>query len=156
MIVRSTSKSHAELDLAAAAKLFAAEMTDKKLSGELITSAFDLYSVETLRDCHDLRAGDAFPTDVFVFGKGEPDDPACTKVGGRPFWPTDMDWPNASTGSPCHFLAQFNFGDSMDIIDADLPGTILLLLTENEDDWLWGDDGLTFHWVSASVTLRRI
>ncbi|QDT01342.1 DUF1963 domain-containing protein [Adhaeretor mobilis] len=155
MIERNTSKAHAELDLATAATLFDAEMSDKKLSGELITSAFDLYSVETLRDRHKLRVGDTFPTDVFVFGKGEPDDPACTKVGGRPFWPDDMEWPNASTGSPCRFLAQFNFGDSMDIIDADLPGTILLLLTENEDDWLWGDDGLTFHWVSAAATPRR-
>ena len=155
MIEHNTSKSHLELDFAAAAKLFDAELADKKLSGELITSAFDLYAVETLRDRHSLRVGDPHPTDIFVFGKGEPVAPACTKIGGRPFWPNDRDWPSASDGSLCHFLAQFNFADSLDIIDCNLPGTILLLLTENEDDWLWADDGLTFHWVSADVTPRN-
>jgi uncharacterized protein YwqG len=49
-------------------------------------------------------------------------------------------------------LAQFNFADSIDIIGDDLPGTVLLLLTDSKDDWLWGDDGLSFHWVSVDIT----
>ena len=153
MILRTSSKkAHSDIDLTAAAEAFAEHASEEKLSGELVTSAWDLYSVETLRDRHNLRIGDLFPTDVFVFGKGEPDDPSCTKVGGCPFWPADQDWPTTPDGSPCHFLAQFNFSDSIDIIDIALPGAVLLLLTDPEKDWLWGDDGLSFHWVSAGAS----
>jgi hypothetical protein len=98
-----------------------------------------------------LYLGEAFATDIFVFGKGEPQDPSCSKVGGRPFWPADREWPTTRHGSPCHFLAQFNFADSIDIIGDDLPGTVLLLLTDSDEDWLWAEDGLSFHWVSAGI-----
>lgn len=152
MIVRRSSKLHAELDMSAAARAFAEYAAAEDLSGEQITSAWDLYCVETLRDRHSLRIGEAFPTDVFVFGKGEPDDPSCTKVGGRPFWPIEQEWPRARDGSPCHFLAQFNFADSVDVIGAKLPGMVLLLLTDSEEDWLWRDDGISFHWVSLDIT----
>ena len=152
MITRKTARLHSELDLSAARKAFSEHVTENELSGELVTSAWDLYSVETLRDHHDLRIGAPYPTDVFVFGKGEPDNPSCTKVGGLPFWPADQDWPTAPDGSLCRFLAQFNFADSTDIIDADLPASVLLLLTDSEEDWIWGDEGLSFHWVSAGIT----
>ena len=71
MIVRKSSKAHPELDMSAAAKAFAAHAAEKKLTGELVTSAWNLYSVETLRERHNLRIGEAFPADVFVFGKGK-------------------------------------------------------------------------------------
>lgn len=152
MIVRKSTKSHPELDMPAAAKAFAEYAAKTNLSGELVTSPFDLYSVETLRERHNLRVGQAFPTDIFVFGKGEPDDPSCTKVGGRPYWPAGQEWPRTPDGSPCHFLAQLNFTDSLDIIGRDLPGAVLLLLTDSQEDWLWGDKGLSFHWVSAEIS----
>jgi hypothetical protein len=152
MIIRNSSKEHLELDISVASREFSQHAAEETLSGELVTSAWDLYSVETLRERHKLRVGNAFPTDIFVFGKGEPDDPSCTKVGGRPFWPDDRDWPTKPDGSPYHFLAQFNFADSTDIIDHDLPGKVLLLLTDSKEDWLWGNEGLSFHWVSAGIS----
>ncbi len=152
MIVRESSRVHPVLDMSAADKAFTAHTAEKQMTGEQVTSAWDLYSVETLRELHNLRIGDAFPTDVFVFGKGETDNPASTKVGGRPFWPCDREWPTAADGSHCHFLAQFNFADSLDIVGDDLPGTVLLLLTDSKEDWIWGGGGLSFHWVSAGIT----
>ena len=91
----SPSTVHAQLDLQAAARLVDVEPT-QEISQEFITSIYDLYSVETLRDRLGLRVGTQTPTDIFVFGKGEPDNPACTKVGGRPFWPRDREWPQNS------------------------------------------------------------
>lgn len=151
MIVRNTTKMHAELDFAAAAKVFAEREANDELSGEMITSAFDLYSIETLRDRHGLRIGEPFPTDIFVFGKGEPENPACTKVGGRPFWPADEDWPKLPDGSSAHFLAQFNFSDSADIIGDAVAGHVLLLLTDGTEEWIWGNKGLSFYWVPIDV-----
>jgi uncharacterized protein YwqG len=152
VIGRKSLKAHLELDFGAVTSLFADSAAGKKLSGELVTSAWDLFSVETLRDRHELRIGPALSTDVFVFGKGEPDDPSCTKVGGRPYWPADRPWPTSADGMPCRFLAQFNFADSLDISVDHLPGMVLLLLTDSEDDWLWKEDGLTYQWVTAGIT----
>ena len=149
-LIRTSTKVHPEFDLNAAGVFFCE--LERELSGQLVTSPYDLYSVETLRDRHGLRTGEAFPTDIFVFGKGEPDDPSITKVGGRPYWPVDREWPANSGGMPCHFLAQFNFGDSIDLVGDDLPGSVLLLLTETPDDWIWEDSHLTFHWLPNDIT----
>lgn len=151
MIVRKSSKTHHQFDFASAANVFAEHAVKERLSGEHVTSAWDLYSVETLRNRHNLRTGEAVPTDVFIFGKGEPGDPSCTKVGGRPYWPAGREWPTSTDGSPHYFLAQFNFSDSVDIVGSDLPGMVLLLVTDSQDDWLWGEAGLYFHWVPASI-----
>jgi len=151
MIVRTTFKTHAEIDFDAAVRLFADREANEELSGELITSVFDLYSVETLRDRYGLRIGESFPTDIFVFGKGEPENPSCTKIGGRPFWPADQEWPTLPDGSPQHFLAQFNFSDSADLVGESVAGHVLLLLTDATGEWLWGNNGFSFHWIPTDI-----
>jgi hypothetical protein len=40
----------------------------------------------------------------------------------------------------------------MDIVGDDLAGGVLLLLTDSKDNWLRGNEGLSFHWVSAGIT----
>ena len=80
MIVRGSAKVHPEFDFEYVRRLFA--NADEPLSPRQITSPWDLYAVEMLRDQHQLRIGEAFPADVFVWGKGEPENPTCTKVGG--------------------------------------------------------------------------
>ena len=107
-----TSKIHPEFDLAAAKKTYA--KVKEELCGEQITSPYDLYSVERLRDEHDLRQGIAFATDVFVLGMGPPQDRRVTKVSGLPYWPKAKPWPTADDGSRYQFLAQFCFVDSRD------------------------------------------
>jgi len=93
-----------------------------------------------------------FPTDVFVFAKGEPRDRGVTKVGGLPFWPREKDWPFGKSGKPMDFVAQFCFADSTDLFDA-LPGDLLLIFADGVylKDWDEGDTGaLRFEWFKRS------
>jgi Domain of unknown function (DUF1963) len=149
MIVRSSQKLHTELDFAAVRRAFEAG-THEALTGELITSPYDVFSVEELRDVHDLRAGKAFPTDLFVFGKGESPRREATKVGGIPYWPADRPWPTYDEGSPLSFLAQFNFADSRDLFRTPLPGDVLLLLVEDPEDYL-EPDLIQFEWLPMGL-----
>jgi hypothetical protein len=150
MLVRKSNLAHPEFDLAAARRVFVEAGAHEDLSGELITSPHDLFSVETLRNVHGLRMGTTVPTDVFVFGKGESLRPDCTKVGGRPYWPADRPWPTNAEGAPFHFLAQFNFADSRDLF-ADLTGDVLLLLAEDVDNYLWEPDRIRLEWLPLGL-----
>jgi uncharacterized protein YwqG len=66
------------------------------------------------------------PTDIFVFGIGEPNIPYTTKVGGVPFRPSDKPWPEHE-GKKMTFLAQFCFSDSLDLFSFSLPGNLLVI-----------------------------
>jgi len=144
---KHTTKAHLEFDLAAAKKAYA--KTKEDLCGEQITSPFDLYSVERLRDEHHLRKGIAFGTDVFVFGHGVPKDRHVTKISGLPYWPKARAWPAAADDSPYQFLAQFCFLDSRDLVGK-IPGDLLLLFVpQGEEDWLWELDRVRFEWLTV-------
>lgn len=149
MIVRGSQKLHPELDFAAARRVFEAG-AHKALTGELITSPYDVFSVEELRDVHGLREGKAFPADLFVFGKGESPCREATKVGGIPYWPADRPWPTDDEGAPLFFLAQFNFADSRDLFPTPLPGDVLLLLVEDPGDYL-EPDLIQFEWLPLGL-----
>jgi hypothetical protein len=69
MLVQNSRKLHPEFDLDEASRIYAAAQGDKDLEGEHITSPYDLYSVEVLRDRLALRVGAPVATDVFVFGR---------------------------------------------------------------------------------------
>lgn len=84
----------------------------------------------------DIESRDGIATDVFVWAWGKPENPSLTKIGGTPFLPKSMEWPHDSEGRPLHFIAQFNFSDSTDIVP-DLPGDVLLIFCPDrfpEDD----------------------
>jgi len=66
------------------------------------------------------------PTDVFAWAWGESSNVAQTRIGGVPFLPTRYDWPMDGKERPMHFIAQFNFSDSLDLVPA-LPGDVLLI-----------------------------
>ena len=151
MILTNSNKVHPELDFAEVCRVFSEFRAADDLQGESITSPYDLFAVETLRDTYRLRYTDAVPVDVFVFGKGEPERRDCTKVGGAPYWPSEMPWPMTPGGSPYRFLAQFNFADSKDIAD-DLESDVLLLLVDDSEEWLWGYDLIHFEWLASGNT----
>jgi hypothetical protein len=134
------AKAHLEFNVAAANRLF-----EQKLQGEQITSPYDLWSVERLRDQLGLRQGRAVPTDVFVFGFGPAPTRLMTCVSGLPYWPAGRAWPMADE-RPCQFLAQFCFLDSADIC-GELPGDVLLLFVPPDEDWLWEAARVQFEWV---------
>src|SRR5438105_1740921 len=68
--------------------------------------------------------GPSVPTDVFVLAKGEPKRRDVTKVGGLPYRPADLEWPERPDKVPFTFLAQFQFGGSRDLVGR-LPGDVL-------------------------------
>jgi hypothetical protein len=121
--------------------------------GEIVTSPHHLAVVEQLR-AEWLGGGElpGFPTDVFVFGRGEPPDRSVTKAGGLPFWPKARSWPAGKSGRPLNFVAQFCFADSSDLYDS-LPGDVLIVFADGRygEDWTEGDVGaLRFEWVNRS------
>ena len=150
MLVRGSRKLHPELDLDQARRVFVEARVHERITGEMITSPHDLFSVETLRDAHGLRIGKACPTDVFVFGWGESPRRDGTKVGGTPYWPADRPWPSSAAGKPCLFLAQFNFADSPDLLP-DLPGDVLLLLLEDAQGYLREPAQIRFEWLPLGL-----
>ncbi len=130
-----SSRYHVEFDLPRAVKEYQQGRRPQRLHGEMITSPYDVYSVETLRNQLNLRTGEAVLTDLFVYCKGEPPKPDCTKVGGAPYWTGDRDWPVDKKKKPLRFLCQFNFVDSNDLVGP-LPGDILLVFASNNKHWL--------------------
>lgn len=91
------------------------------------------------------------PTDVFLYGRGEPARREVTKIGGLPYWPARRPRPHTRAGSPMTFVFQFCFADSRDIV-GDLPGDVLLYFSE---DILvdWDDDGRSlFEWMTLGET----
>lgn len=134
-LCKSESKRvHPELDFNAVSELFQSQQSKRRLGGEQVTSPFDLYSVEHVRDLYSVRVEPSVATDVFVMAAGEPSDRSLTKIGGLPCWPADRDWPHTEDGLPFRFLAQFNFQDSTDLV-RDLPGVVLTFLTADSVDW---------------------
>ena len=55
MLLHNSQKLHPEFDLLDASQVYASAGFDTNLSGEHITSPFDLFSVEALRDRLNLR-----------------------------------------------------------------------------------------------------
>lgn len=150
MLVSDSSKHQPEFDLARARAVFADSGHDRGLMSDHITSPFHLYSVEELRSRFGFRIGRSVPADVFVFGKGEPKQRDCTKIGGMPYWPKNKAWPKSKQGRPFQFLAQVNFADSRDIAN-DLPGDVLLLLVPNDGEWQWGSVDIHLEWFPSGI-----
>jgi len=141
-------RAHAALNPDALRETFVADKA--AWDGRPISSAYDLHAVETLRERHGLGAAKGVPTDVFVWGQGEPKDRTVTKVGGLPCWGAETPWPERD-GVPRVFLAQFSFRDSLDLVGT-LPGELLVVFTDPEFSWVSGDpDGLLCQWVSVGT-----
>lgn len=150
LVKTDSRKFHQELDYEKVKDIFDAQRD--QVEGEIITSPYDLYSVETIRDRYNLGSSPGVPTDVFVFAKGEAPHRAMTKIGGLPYWPADTTWPIGFNNRPLTFLAQINFKDSQDIV-GELPGDILLLFVEHEQFCAGGDQkSIRFEWVNMGDT----
>lgn len=150
ILIENTGKSHPELDYEKCVELYAS--TQKKLDGETIGSPFDIYSVETIRKRLKFDSHASVPTDVFVWGEGEPPKPHLTKIGGLPYLPKDESWPSDAEGQPYVFVAQFCFADSKDIVSTSLPGDVLLMFVKHEGwdgEYLqcYESDDLHFEWI---------
>jgi hypothetical protein len=123
-----------------------------RLFADSITSPEDLAEREMLIEQlpEHLVPNEFIPTDVFVFGLGEPERPEATKIGGLPYMPSDLDWPMLG-GEPMTFIAQINFADSEDIIKHQTPADVLLIFMPSDhasiDGELTDDDTTKLLWV---------
>ena len=114
-------------------------------------SPSQVWAREWLRAELDLSGVDKVPTDLLVWGRGEPRHPAGTKIGGKPVWPSGKPLPvedrsDWETRAPLRFFGQFNFADSVDILP-DLPGNILSIW--GTERFLYDEDSMQTFWLNA-------
>jgi hypothetical protein len=153
MLVRDSKKHQPEFDIGEARRVYTEGGWADEPEAGFITSPYDLFAVETLRDRWNSRVRQSVPTDVFVFGKGQPPRPDCTHIGGDPFWPVGREWPTDASRKPYLFFGQINFADSKDLV-GDLPGDLLLMFIGHEPDWYWMPMVLRLEWVNLGSRVQ--
>lgn len=145
--IRTDFGVHPSIDRAALLKYY----HDLPLDVWNISSPSDLVGWEVLRERHGIVDRNAVPCDLFVWGTGKPPDRRLTRVGGSPWLPKRIPWPDIDGVVPS-FLCQFDFRDSRDLV-GELPGDLLLVFVAEEDAMLSADAGrMRFLWVSATET----
>jgi hypothetical protein len=115
----------------------------------------DLLAIESVRSAlngENLLSG-AVECDLFVFGRGTPNNPHCTKIGGLPYRRRDVPWPTYRDDHGIErdfdFLAQFSFAESSDIVSA--GGHDLLLLFVKQDDF-YGPGAYFAEWSDGAIS----
>lgn len=102
------------------------------------------YLRKILVDCVDW--GQAVPTDIFVWAKGEGANRVATKLGGLPYRSKNKEWPKSKHGVDLPFICQFNFDNSRDLVD--VPKAILLVFGFVHGDVL---TDACFEWMDAGL-----
>lgn len=121
---KASRSFHRELDIDVLRSLLPVEPVRSE-NIELV-GPHDILVVDHLRREAGGPGSHAVPTDVFLWAIGEPEHPAMTKIGGRPYLPSTRDWPQLD-GSLASFFGQLNFVDSRDILPVRPPGDVLLV-----------------------------
>ena len=109
----------------------------------------------SLRDS--VRFEDPIKCDIAVYSIGEPDSGACTMLGGRPWLPTDAEWPIGTNGIPCAFLGQVYFAESADLVPPKLPGVMVQIfanLCKSGYAEYWEEEERLMIWRSADEISR--
>jgi hypothetical protein len=128
----------------------------RKPSGTIISTPKDLVQTIQIREVvskkHKLL--ETSKSDVFVWGAGAGPKPYLTKIGGIPYRPRELPWPNKK-GQPYQFVFQIYFGDSKDIIKEPVPGDVMVVFGNGEDFWGGKQDDILIEWhkVDEKVTL---
>ncbi len=91
----------------------------------LISGPYDLAVYLRLVDEFLATSSNAVETDLFVWSRGMPEDPAITRLGGLPYLPADEPWP-VHMDCPGSFLGQIDFRDSRDLI-GETAGDVLMV-----------------------------
>jgi hypothetical protein len=123
-VVHRSGSLHAELDRVALARAFASEPVPAE-PRDRIVGPHDVHVIDRIRERDGVRAPHGVPADWFVWGTGEGPYRAVTKLGGVPYLPTAMPWPERD-GTVGDFYAQLVFADSRDLVP-ELPGDVLLV-----------------------------
>ncbi len=144
-VVMPAGSFHAMVDLGALARTLAPpELPTEPRS--LIVGPHDLHVLHRLRARHRVTAADEIRADYFVWDSGEAPHRAMTKLGGVPYLPAAMAWPERD-GTVGDFYAQLNFVDSKDLLPP-LPGDVLLVFRFHDlAHTSWDQDLYAFVWV---------
>jgi len=154
MFLKDEKSHHLRIDIDYFKKYFAGQI--KKNRGKIIKSIKDLIEVESIREelFDKVDFGDSYPTDIIIWGKGEPRYPYLTKVGGVPYRPKSQPWPKMN-GKDLVFFNQWCFIDSKDIFKINLPGDVLLTFIDIEEDdfeYFYPDsEKLYFEWQNIGI-----
>jgi hypothetical protein len=145
-VVERSDSFHPEIDLAELGHVLAAEPVPDRTRGRIV-GPHDLHVLHTLRTRHRVRGPGAIAADYFVWGAHEAPHRAMTKLGGLPYLPASMRWPERH-GTTGDFYAQLNFADSKDIVPS-LPGDVLLVFRfhDLEQCTSWDEELYEFLWV---------
>lgn len=146
---RTDGRLHGEIDLDGLART----LRDAPIRGKVrtrIVGPHDLHVFEQRRRQRIVRSAAAIPADYFVFASGEAPHRAMTKLGGVPFLPASMPWPQRG-GTIGDFYAQLSFVDSKDLLPS-LPGDVLLVFRFHDlpDLTSWHEELYGFVWVDSS------
>ena len=125
--------------------------------GTIIDTPKSLIQVIQVRELDNQAAQilETSKSDVFVWSKGEPAKPYHTKIGGIPFRPSKIPWPQKD-GVNYTFVMQVYFGDSLDILDDKLPGDVLLIYGLGEDFWAGNQSDLLLEWMNSKGESKLI
>lgn len=66
------------------------------------------------------------PTDLFIWSIGESNIVTATRIGGTPYMPKGMGWPERD-GVQADYWMQFNFLESRELFSFDLPGDLMIV-----------------------------
>ena len=145
---KEPGKRHPVLDYEKCKRLY----TVKGDISHCINGPSDVHFLETYRKRLEFEKHPSLPTDIFVWAKGEPEEPYLTKFGGLPYLPKKIPWPLDAEGQPCIFLAQFCFIDSKDIVPVPVPGGVLLIFIKHDgidNEYLacYEPEDIHFQWI---------
>ena len=115
-----------------------------------IVGPHDLHVLHSLRRLHRVAGAGEVPADFFIWATGEPPHRAMTKLGGVPYLPAAMAWPERD-GTFGDFYGQLCFLDSKDLVPP-LPGDVLLVFRFHDlEHNSWDRELYDFRWVDVKA-----
>ncbi len=120
-----------------------------------VSSPFHAWSKEKNLKAEEIESIGEVPCDVLLWARGEPENPAATKLGGIPSWPEGVALPSEKRGfgvipSKLRFLGQFNFLDSLDVLP-ELPTGFLSVWAPPEFEY--SPDSVKCFWLDPEKVM---
>ena len=112
-----------------------------------IVGPHDFFALSECRKLHSVESEQAIPADYFLMGVGEPRHRAATKLGGLPYLPAKVPWPERD-GTFGDFYAQLNFADSRDIVPHAQGDVLLVFRFHDLDCTSWDEELYECIWVN--------
>jgi len=147
-VVARPGRAHLEIDTAELERVLTNSPVPRTVRS-VIVGPHDLHVLNALRSRHGVKSEGAVPSDYFLMARGDAPSRAMTKLGGVPYLPASIPWPERD-GTVADFYAQLNFQDSKGIVPA-IPGDVLLVFRFHDLDCAsWDRDLYECIWVKVA------